>query len=95
MKVQVAVLLGIQAVYEVEAREVAPGVYDITPVLNGTIDIKSTCIAGSTNLAEVSQELKGQVVRSAEQALATMVGDNYRPADGNKKTPMVTSSTVN
>lgn len=95
MKIKVAVLLGIQGVYEVDAREVSPGVYDIIPSLDGEIDVKSTCIAGSNNLVGVAAELKAQVVKAAEQALATMVGQCYKPADmGNKTTPLV-MNTVN
>src|SRR6267142_6912850 len=95
VKIKVAVLLGIQGVYEVEAREISPGVYDIMPSLDGEIDIKSTCIAGSTNMMDMSSELKAQIVKEAEQAMAMMVGQNYRPAEvGNKTTPMV-ASTVN
>lgn len=94
MKIQVAVLMGIQAVYEVDVQEDTPGHYIIVPMLNGDIDIKSTCIAGSSN-ALATAALKDQVVKSAEQALATMVGENYKPAEKNNGNTAMVPATVN
>ena len=96
MKVKVGVLLGIQGVFEVEAVDLGGGKYALTASLDGSVDIKSTCIAGGSNQVGLSPELRKQMVAEAEQALAQMVGQNYRPADKGAKTDLIpVTNTVN
>ena len=86
MKVKVAVLLGIQGVMEVEVTESAPGQFDMVATPYGEIDVRSTAISGSQDI--LTATLKDKVVRSAEQAMATIVGNAWKPAESDGAKPL-------
>ncbi len=93
MKIKVAVLMGAQGVFEVDVKEVAPGEFVYIPTLFSSIDINATCISGAE--VALTETVKERASKHAEQALATIIGQNWKPAEPDNKDRDMVAKTVN